>query len=172
MATTTLQHEDPPHSLASRSRLSRFLALQRIPLEAGERWITRSVGFVAVGIGSGLLLSLLHHVVSGVANRSYLTVVLGELVVVACVLVLNHRGAPQAAARILALSLPLVASTFMILSRQGFRDVAVLMLPASLILSGLLLDRAALVASILLTLACSASVLLAEGQGILASTHP
>ena len=55
----------------------------------------------------------------------------------------------------------------MIISGQGFRDVAVLMLPASLILSGLLLDRVTLVASTLVTLACSTGVLLAEGHGLL-----
>ncbi len=172
MATTTFQHDDPQGGLASRSRLSRFFALQRIPLEAGERWITRSVCFVAAGIGGGLLMSLVQHVLSGRATPSYLTSLLGELLVVACVLGINARGAPQAAARLLALSLPLLATSFMIMSRQGFRDVAVLMLPASLILSGLLLDRAALVASTLLTLACSTLVLYAEGRGILASTHP
>jgi two-component system, cell cycle sensor histidine kinase and response regulator CckA len=171
MATTTFHHDPSPRQ-ASRTALSRFLALQRIPLEAGERWISRSVCLVSLGIGSGLLMSLLHHVVAGIANRTYLSVVLGELVVLAIVLALNARGAPKSAARILALSLPLLAGTFMILSRQGFRDVAVLMLPASLILSGLLLDRAGLVASTLLTLACSTLVLLAEGRGVLASTHP
>ena len=55
----------------------------------------------------------------------------------------------------------------MVISGQGFRDVAVLMFPASLILSGLLLDRVTLVASTLLTLACSSGVLLAEARGIL-----
>jgi PAS domain S-box-containing protein len=172
MATTTFQHDDPQGSLASRSRLSRVFSLQRIPLEAGDRWISRSVCFVAVGIGGGLLLSLVQHLLSGHATQSYLTSVLGELLVVTCVLAINGRGAPQAAARLLALSLPLLASSFMVMSRQGFRDVAVLMLPASLILSGLLLDRVALVASTLLTLACSTLVLLAEGRGMLASTHP
>jgi hypothetical protein len=45
--------------------------------------------------------------------------------------------------------------------------VAVLMLPASLILSGLLLDRASLALVTALTLACSAGVLLAESSGAL-----
>ena len=173
MATTTFQHDDSQESLASRrGGLGRLFAFACIPLEAGDRWISRSVCFVAAGIGCGLLVSLLHHFLSGIATRAYLACVLGELGVVACVLALNRRGAPQAAARLLALSLPLLASSFMVLSRQGFRDVAVLMLPASLILSGLLLDRVALVASTLLTLACSTLVLLAEAHGILASTHP
>jgi ABC-type uncharacterized transport system YnjBCD permease subunit len=44
-----------------------------------------------------------------------------ELAVIAFVLWLNRRGFPHVAARILALSLPLVATSFMLISGQGFR---------------------------------------------------
>jgi len=146
--------------------------MPKVPLDAGDRWIARSVCFVALGVGAGMLASLIQNWLGGHAATAYVAALAIELAVLTTVLWINRRGAPQVAARILALSLPLLATSFMLMSGQGFRDVAVLMLPASLILSGLLLDRVTLVVSTGLTLACSSGVLLAESQGILAQTKP
>jgi two-component system, cell cycle sensor histidine kinase and response regulator CckA len=109
---------------------------------------------------------LLQNWIAG-APTAFVVAATSELAVLALVLWLNRRGFPHVAARVMALSLPLVATTFMLISGQGFRDVAVLMLPASLILSGLLLDRASLALVTALTLACSAGILLAESSGAL-----
>ena len=137
------------------------------PLDVGNRWLARNVCFVAMGVGGGMLACLLQNWLGGHASRSFIIALATEFAVLAIVLWINRRGAPQVAARILALSLPPVASSFMLISGQGFRDVAVLMLPSSLILSGLLLDRVTLMAATGLTLACSAGVLLAESSGAL-----
>jgi PAS domain S-box-containing protein len=142
------------------------------PLDAGSRWMARNVCFVALGVAGGLFACLLQNWLGGHAPAPFVAAIATEFAVVACVLWLNRRGAPHVAARILALSLPLLATSFMLMSGQGFRDVAVLMLPASLILSGLLLDRASLALSTAVTLACSAGVLLAESSGRLAPKTP
>ncbi len=142
------------------------------PLDVGNRWLARNVCFVALGVAGGMLACLLQNWLGGHASRSFILVLATEFAVLAIVLWINRRGAPQVAARILALSLPPVASSFMLISGQGFRDVAVLMLPSSLILSGLLLDRVTLMAATGLTLACSSGMLLAESKGLLAPTKP
>jgi two-component system, cell cycle sensor histidine kinase and response regulator CckA len=146
--------------------------MPKVPLDAGDRWIARSVCFVAIGVAAGMLASLVQNWLGGHTATAYVAALAIELAVLASVLWINRRGAPQVAARILALSLPLLATSFMLMSGQGFRDVAVLMLPASLILSGLLLDRVTLVAATGLTLACSSGVLLAESNGLLPQTKP
>jgi len=90
----------------------------------------------------------------------------------AVVLGLNRRGTPQVAARLLAVSLPLFAGGLMATSGQGFSDVSVLILPASLILCGLLLDRVTLVAVTLLTIACASAIMFGETRGLLAAPLP
>ena len=165
MATSTV-HRDPQLETPSRRHGFRSFAMPKGPLDAGTRWMARNVCFVAVGVGGGLLASLLQNWFAG-APTVFVVAATTELAVIAFVLWLNRRGFPHVAARLLALSLPLVATSFMLISGQGFRDVAVLMLPASLILSGLLLDRASLALVTALTLACSAGVLLAESSGAL-----
>ncbi|HEY8234568.1 MAG TPA: PAS domain S-box protein, partial [Vicinamibacteria bacterium] len=101
-----------------------------------------------------------------------MTVLLTELLVLAVVLMINRRGSPQMAARLLAVSLPLFSSGLMACAGQGFGDVSVLILPASLILCGLLLDRVTLVAVTLLTIACTVAVMLGEARGLLAGPEP
>ncbi len=168
MATTTYSREEHPEIASPRRHgLSRLL-IPQAPLEAGDRWIARSVCFVTLGVGAGILLSLLNFWLAGSApwGPPY-TALVWELGVLGAVLLVNRSGAPQAAARLLALSLPLLAAAVMVGSGNGFGDVAVLMMPASLILCGLLLDRASLVAVTLLTVACTAAVLVAEARGLL-----
>jgi hypothetical protein len=171
MATTTLHRDPQPGSQSSRHGFG-FFAMPKGPLDVGNRWLARNVCFVAMGVGGGLLACLLQNWLGGHASRTFVIALASELAVLGIVLWINRRGAPQVAARILALSLPPLATSFMLMSGQGFRDVAVLMLPASLILSGLLLDRVTLMAATGLTLACSSGVLMAESKGLLAPTKP
>ncbi len=176
MATTVSNEILRSTLTARRHGLSHWL-LPSATLDAGDLWIARSIRLVGIAATAGILASLGQALLSGAADRWLPVAVLaGELLVLAVVLRLNRRGSPQAAARLLALSLPLLSAMLMITSGQGFRDVAVLMLPASLILCGLLLDRATLVAVTLLTLVCTAVVRAGEAQGLLATppaaVHP
>jgi len=146
--------------------------MPQAPLEGDERWIARSVCFVATGVGLAIVASLLQHGAGEAGRGVSVAVLASELLVLGVVLLLNRRGAVQGAASLLALSLPLLASALMLASGQGFRDVAVLILPASLILCGLLLDRVSLTAVTLLTVACSTGVLYAEARGMLGAPDP
>ncbi|HKZ33005.1 MAG TPA: ATP-binding protein [Vicinamibacteria bacterium] len=131
--------------------------------------MARSVCLVTCGVGAGIVASFANatRFEGGLGGDSTFALI-GELGLLALVLWLNRSGAHHVAARLLAFSLPVFAAALMIASGQGFRDVAVLILPASLILCGLLLDRVTLVAVTLLTVACTASILAAETHGWLA----
>ena len=142
--------------------------MPQVPLDIGGRWAARSVCFVAAGMAAGIVASILNHVMDSAGLlRGTMFVFLVQLVVLSVVLCINRLGTPQRAARILAASLPLFAAGLMVASGQGFRDVAVLILPASLILCGLLLDRVTLVAVTLLTVACAAATMWADARGLL-----
>jgi PAS domain S-box-containing protein len=169
---TALTNTDAQPAGARRHGLQTLLMPQG-KLDPGERWTARSVCFVSCGVGAGILASLANHQASifGLQAGS-VTVLLTELLVLAVVLMINRRGSPQMAARLLAVSLPLFSSGLMACAGQGFGDVSVLILPASLILCGLLLDRVTLVAVTLLTIACTVAVMLGEARGLLAGPEP
>jgi PAS domain S-box-containing protein len=142
--------------------------MPQVPLDTSERWTARSVCFVAAGVAAGIVASILNHATDSAGMlRGTTFVFLAQLIVLSVVLCINRLGTPQLAARILAVSLPLFAAGLMVASGQGFRDVAVLILPASLILCGLLLDRPTLVVVTLLTVACAASTMWADARGLL-----
>ncbi len=162
---TAIPNTDAQPALVRRHGLGRLL-LPQGALDAGERWMARSVCFVTCGVAAGILASFVNatRTEGGLGGDSTLALVV-ELGLLALVLGLNRSGRSQAAARLLALNLPLFSALLMVTSGQGFRDVAVLILPASLILCGLLLDRATLVAVTLLTLATTSATLVAEAHG-------
>ena len=81
-----------------------------------------------------------------------------EVAVVAFALWLSRVGPPHRPARLIAGSLPLLATALVLRSRMGLGDVAVLVYPACLVVAGLLLDRRALGALTALTVACVAVV--------------
>jgi PAS domain S-box-containing protein len=169
---TAVSNTDVHPGGVRRHGLARLLMPQGT-LEAGDRWMARSVWLVACGVGAAVLASFANSALTeGGLRGDAALVMLGELGLVGLVLWLNRAGAFRAAARLLAFSLPVFAATLMILSGQGFRDVAVLILPASLILCGLLLDRATLAVVTLLTVSCTAATLLAEAHGSLGRPGP
>jgi two-component system cell cycle sensor histidine kinase/response regulator CckA len=136
------------------------------PGDTGNGWVSRSVHVVGLGLAAGLMVALAEHLfVTGLRPATSWPLA-AELVVVALALCVNHRGAPRRAALILAVSQPLLALALMLGSGQGFRDVACLIMPASLIFCGFLLDRRSLAGIVLLTAACTAVVLLAEKEGL------
>ena len=170
MATTTVSTDAQPALVRRRGF---FRLLPQRPLDAGDFWVARSVCFVTCGIAAGIFASFANATLSeGGLGGDSTWALLVELGLLALVLGLNRSGASRAAARLLALNLPLFSATLMIASGQGFRDVAVLILPASLILGGLLLDRVTLVAVTLLTVACAAAIFVAEAHGWLGGPGP
>jgi len=143
--------------------------MPKLSLDAGDRWVARNVCVVAAGASAGILASLANLVLTGSPVAAAPTAVLvAELAIVVLVLWLNRRGLPHAAARLLAISLPLLAGSLMITSGNGFRDVSMLIMPASMILCGLLLEPVTLVTVTLLSIACTAAAMLAEARGWLA----
>jgi PAS domain S-box-containing protein len=150
--------------------------MPRVSLDPADRWVARSVCFVALGVSAGILASIANLLVTRGAIAAGPRVAFGgELAILVLVLWLNRHGAPRGAARLLAVSLPVFAGTLMITSGHGLRDVSVLIMPASLILCGLLLDRLTLVAVTLLTAVCTTAPILAEARGWLprpTAAHP
>jgi two-component system cell cycle sensor histidine kinase/response regulator CckA len=148
--------------------LARFAAGARARLAPpkignnADSWTSHSLHWLCLGLTLGLTLGALHNA----AARHYTTAAaLGaELPILLVVSALNRHRRPELAARLLAISLPIVATVLMLLG-YGTRDVAALMLPASLIVCGLLLDRATLVAQTLLVMASTLLVMAAEARG-------
>ena len=95
-----------------------------------------------------------------------------ELGVAAVALAMNRRGASKLAARLLGASIPILAAALMIVSGYGFRDVSVLLLPASLVVCGLLLEPRTLVALTVLNVFCAVAVIAIEAAGLLPLTTP
>jgi two-component system sensor kinase FixL len=131
-------------------------------------WMAGSVRLVGWGLAGALLVSLASGPLSGRAPepRASIVLLLG-LLLGSGALLLNRLGDSRRAAQILALGLPILAAALMAVTGRGVRDPAVLMMPASLVLCGILLDRGTLAATTTLTVAGTAGLLLAEAQGLL-----
>jgi two-component system cell cycle sensor histidine kinase/response regulator CckA len=148
------------------SRRLRALVFPSFANDRSDGWVSRSVHVVSLGLAAGLGVALLEGLVSAHVRPHVLLALGAELVLVAFAFWLNRRGTPRGAAQLLAASQPLLALALMLGSGQGFRDVACLIMPASLIFCGFLLDRRSLAAITLLTAAATAVVLLAEREGL------
>ncbi|MCG6927162.1 MAG: PAS domain S-box protein [Acidobacteria bacterium] len=132
-------------------------------------WLGRSVDVVGWSILVGMLLATVRDPVLGITPQLRPLTFLGVAVlVVGAALWLNRRGHTRRAAQVLALTLPVLAASLALATGRGFRDPAILMMPASLILCGVLLDRGTLAVSLVVTVVATTGVLLAEGQGIIA----
>jgi two-component system, cell cycle sensor histidine kinase and response regulator CckA len=140
-----------------------FLGRPPHPDEEQAR-VARGIHVLGLGAAAGEALALVHNWVVG-RHRAALVLALG-LAVVGFVLWLN-RSRPRWAARVFAASLPLLATGLMFAGKIGFRDVASLVFPASLVVAGLLLDRASLVGLTVLSSLCVAAVILAETAGLI-----
>ena len=131
--------------------------------------VARSVDFVGRSIVVGLLLVLAREPILGLTSIHAASVLIGMgILVVGGALWLNRLGRTRLAAQILALTLPVLAAGLAIAAGRGFRDPAILMMPASLILCGVLLDRRTLAATTAVTVAATTGVLLADARGLLA----
>ncbi|HXY39664.1 MAG TPA: PAS domain S-box protein, partial [Vicinamibacteria bacterium] len=131
-------------------------------------WLSRSVRLVACCIAGGLVLSLtLHPLLGGPPLPAASAVEVGGMLAMALALWLNRRGRPTAAGRVVAFTIPLLAGGLALTARRGFHDPAILMMPGALILCGVLLDRATLVATTVLAAAATTAVIAAEARGLI-----
>ncbi len=131
---------------------------------APESWAAHSVHVLALAFALGLTIAIAHN--TAVGRLSAVGALATELVVVGSALALNRRGRTEAAARLMAASVPLLATALMI-SGYGMRDVAALMLTASLVVFGVLLDTGTLAGVAVLTAACVAGMNAADAYGLL-----
>jgi PAS domain S-box-containing protein len=139
----------------------------RSPDDPDASWLGRSVDLVGWAIIVGMVLAVIRDPILGVTPDLRPLSLLGvAFLVVGGALWLNRRGGSRRAAQILAFTLPVLATGLALAAGRGFRDPAILMMPASLILCGVLLDRATLAVTTAFTVAATTAVLLAEGQGI------
>jgi two-component system cell cycle sensor histidine kinase/response regulator CckA len=137
--------------------------------EPDASWLARSVKLVGWATVAGLALPLLRGILFDAVPNVSSSVVLGAgVLLVGVALWLNHVGQSRRAAQTLAYTLPILAGGLALSTGRGFRDPAILMMPATLILCGLLLDRATLAATTAVTVAATTGLLLAERHGIVA----
>jgi two-component system cell cycle sensor histidine kinase/response regulator CckA len=132
-------------------------------------WLSRSVQLVGRSIIVGLLLVLCRDLVLGTSPVPLASFVAATGIAVAGgALWLRRAGRARVGARVLAHTLPVLAAGLAFAAGRGFRDPAILMMPASLILCGVLLSRSALVLTTALALAGTAGLLFAEAHGLVA----
>ncbi len=131
-----------------------------------QTWLYDSVRLVGWAMAATVLLALVPGTVTGFERRAVSVLVL-ELLLVGLVLWTNGRGRSDLATFLLAVNLPLFAAALMVVTGRGLRDPAALMLPASLVFCGLLLDRRTLVVVTSLTIGCALAVLVADSHGLL-----
>jgi two-component system cell cycle sensor histidine kinase/response regulator CckA len=139
-----------------------------VSVESDESWLSRSVSLVGWSIVAGMGLAAVRDPILGTAPLLPALAFLGVgILLAASALWLNRRGLTKAAGRMLAFTLPVLAGGLAVASGQGFRDPALLIMPAALVLSGILLDRGTLAATTGLSVVASAGVLVAEARGII-----
>ncbi len=131
-----------------------------------DAWLNGSVRLVGWSVAATVLLALVPGTLTGF-ERSAVGVLVLELLLVGLVLWTNARGRSELATFVLAVNLPLFATALMVITGRGLRDPAALLLPASLVFCGLLLDRRSLVVVTSLTIGCALGVLVADGRGLL-----
>jgi hypothetical protein len=146
-----------------------FAAARRLlsppePGPDGEPWLARNVHVLGIAVAAGLVVGLLGNALAG--SLAAVLAIGVELLVVISALLLNRRGASRPAAQLLGSSVPVLAAVLMIASGEAFHDVASLMLPASLVVCGLLLDRASLAFVTAVTIGAAAAVAWAESRGL------
>jgi PAS domain S-box-containing protein len=126
------------------------------------------VNLIGWSIIVGLVLAAVRAPILGTPNIRPALALLGlGILVTAGALGLNRRGLTKAAGRTLAFSLPVLAAGLAVVSGQGSRDPALLIMPAALVLSGILLDHGTLAITTGLSVLASAGVLVADARGII-----
>ena len=119
---------------------------------------SKAVHLLGLGVALAILPALIHN---SLHERwaAVITLAIEEALVVFC-LVLNQKGLERAASMFLSLSSVALAGTLTMTSRHGVHDVAMLIFPGAIVVSGALLDRRWFVVS---TSACMATIALQYG---------
>ncbi len=144
--------------------------LPRAPVSAqsDESWLSRSVNLIGWSIIVGLVLAAAREPILGTPHIRPALALLGlGILVTTGALWLNRRGTTKAAGRTMAFTLPLLAAGLAVVSGQGARDPALLIMPAALVLSGILLDHGTLAITTGLSVLASAGVLVADARGVI-----
>jgi PAS domain S-box-containing protein len=146
--------------------LDRLRGLFQAPVFGDEEHsrVARSVNVVAWGLIAGLLISSFHNWVA--ARPNSVAALLAGVASMAFVIRQNRRGRPRQAALLTAITLPLTALVLTVTGGFGFRDVAMMIFPAGVVVSGLLLDRRSLVLVTSVVVLCIGAVVVLEKQGV------
>jgi PAS domain S-box-containing protein len=117
--------------------------LRNPPVFADEEQtrIGRLVHIIGMALALSALIPILHNAWAGKWG-AVAALVLGELCI-AAVLWCNFRGLQKVAVHLLVLGLLVTATLLIATSDQGFRDVALLVYPSTLVVAALFLDRRA-----------------------------
>ncbi len=141
------------------------------PGDLKESSSSRSVELVGWSSIAGMVLVALRGPILGVPTvRSALAVLGVGILAMGLALWLNGRRRPNRAAQIQVLSFPLLAAGLAVTAGQGFRAPAMLLMPAALVLCGVLLDRATLAVTTAFSVAATTAVLVAEARRTVGGT--
>lgn len=131
----------------------------------GDARVARVVQILGVAIVLAIVPAVIHNLaVGGLVSATVLA--LDQGFVLFCLWV-NHRGAQRVAARLIGISSIALVAALQAVSRKGAHDVAVLIYPAVIVLSGALLDRRWFVLTTLLAMFAMAGQYALEFGGVL-----
>jgi len=139
-----------PAEPAAVATLRRFWQAPRHADEELDR-ASRVVHVLGLGIVSISVAVLLHQYLLG--NSAAVAVLLFEDLMVSIALLLNLRGAPRSAARVLGVSSIAFAASLQFVSPHGVHDVVTMVYPAVIVLAGALLDNRWFLGTTLLAMA-------------------
>ncbi len=139
--TTQPAHHEESFDSGTPTASLRWSRLVRVPVVADEAegQIARLVHVLGLSIFVAAMVAMLHNVYAGQFGSALL---LGsEQMLMVLALWLNHRQSSRTAARLIGISLMVLVPGLQILGNRGVHDVASLVYPGVIVLSGALLDR-------------------------------
>jgi PAS domain S-box-containing protein len=125
--------------------------------------VGRFVHIISLGLMLGGVIPILHNAWAG-QWPSVAALAVAEGCVLA-VLWLNRTGRQGSAIHLLVLGLLATATGLLCISQEGFRDVAILVYPSTLMVAALLLNRRSFISTTVTAIACVSGVVLAEISG-------
>ena len=145
--------------------IQRLRSVLAAPIFADEEStrLVRLVHIIGLVLGLSGLIPLIREAWAG--HRSVALVLAGTESCVLLVLWLNHRGWQKVAFPLLILDLIGTATYFLCTSGEGFRNVALLVYPSTLVVAALLLRRRAFILLTVTCILCVGGVVLAEVYG-------
>ena len=126
------------------------------------------VHLITHALGVSFLILMVVHFITDLDLVVVLALAVEEIIIIAAI-VLNNRGAHNRALMLLVVSLLGLASLILLTSVNGFHDVALLIIPCTLVVVGLLFNKKLLLLYTLFAIALVAVIVLGELNGILTS---